>query len=65
MVAALIAANHKLTFALVVGGLHLIGGILAAFMIPAPAWFVVLDLVVAYLPMAWVGGFLGNAASRK
>ena len=65
LVAALIAANHKLTFALVVGGLHLIGGILAAFMIPAPAWFVVLDLVVAYLPMAWVGGFLGNAASRK
>ena len=65
LVAALIAANHKMTFALVVGGLHLLGGVAAAFMIPAPAWFIALDLIVAYLPMAWVGGFLGIAASRK
>lgn len=38
----------------------MIGGIAAAFMIPAPAWFVVLDLAVAYLPMAWIGGKLGD-----
>jgi hypothetical protein len=56
--AALLAASHKMTLALVVGGLHLIGGIAAAFMIPAPVWFVALDLVVAYLPMAWLGGRL-------
>lgn len=61
-VAALIAQTRKLTFALVVGGLHLIGGIIAAFMIPAPTWFVVLDLIVAYLPMAWLGG---NLATRN
>ncbi|MBK9289644.1 MAG: hypothetical protein IPN38_18725 [Flavobacteriales bacterium] len=60
LLAALIAANRKMTFALVVGGLHMIGGIAAAFMIPAPAWFVVLDLAVAYLPMAWIGGKLGD-----
>ncbi|HRH39191.1 MAG TPA: hypothetical protein PK760_12650 [Flavobacteriales bacterium] len=58
LIAALIAANHKITFALVVGGLHFVGGVMAAFMIPAPAWFIVLDLVVAYLPMAWLGGKL-------
>lgn len=58
-IAALIAATRKMTFALVVGGLHLLGGIAAAFMIPAPAWFVALDLIVAYLPMAWIGGRLG------
>ncbi len=56
LLAALIAASRKVTFALVVGGFHLIGGIAAAFMIPAPWWFIVLDLVVAYLPMAWLGG---------
>jgi hypothetical protein len=56
LIAALIAASRKMTFALVVGGFHLIGGIAAAFMIPAPAWFVALDLLVAYLPMAWLGG---------
>ena len=60
LLAALIAANRKMTFALVVGGLHLIGGIAAAFIIPAPTWFVVLDLAIAYLPMAWIGGKLGS-----
>jgi len=60
-IAALIAATRKMTFALVVGGLHLMGGIAAAFMIPAPAWFVALDLIVAYLPMAWIGGKLARA----
>jgi hypothetical protein len=58
LIAALIAATHKMTFALVVGGLHLVGGIMAAFMIPAPTWFIALDLIVAYLPMAWIGGRL-------
>ena len=60
IVAALIATSRKMTFALVVGGLHLIGGIMAAMMIPAPTWFIALDLGVAYLPMAWIGGRLGG-----
>ena len=60
LVAALIAATRKMTFALVIGLVHLVGGIAAAVLIPAPAWFIVLDLVVAYVPMAWVGGKLGG-----
>lgn len=59
-IAALIAATRKMTFALVVGALHLIGGIAAAIMIPAPTWFIVLDLALAYLPMAWIGGRLAT-----
>lgn len=58
-VAATIAATHKMTLALVIGALFLIGGIAAAFMIPGPTWFVVLDLVAAYFPMAYIGGKLG------
>jgi hypothetical protein len=57
-IAALLAATRKMTCALVVGVLHLLGGIAAAFIIPAPAWFTALDLIVAYLPMAWIGGRL-------
>ena len=57
-IAALIAVDRKMTVALVVGGLHFAGGVAAAFLIPAPTWFVVLDLTVAYLPMAWLGGRL-------
>lgn len=52
LLAGLIAASHKMTFALVVGFVHLLGGIAAAFIIPAPMWFIILDLVVAYVPMA-------------
>lgn len=61
LLAALIAATRKMTWALVVGGVHLLGGIAAAFMIPAPAWFVALDLLVAYIPMAWIGAKLARA----
>ena len=62
LIAAAIAATRKLTCALVVGGLHMLGGIAAAFIIPTPAWFVALDLIVSYMPMAWIGGRL---ASRR
>lgn len=53
--AAYVAASHKLIFSMVIGVMNLIGGIMAATMIPAPMWFIVLDLVVAYIPMAWLG----------
>lgn len=62
-IAAKIAASYKMTFAFVVGGIHLLGGIMAATMIPAPLWFILLDLVGAYLPMAWIGGRLANRSA--
>ena len=55
-VAAKIAANNKMKFALGIGVFFLIGGIAASQMIPAPTWFIVLDLVAAYIPMGWLGG---------
>jgi len=51
--AALIAANHKMKFALGIGVFFLIGGIANIFMLPSPTWFTVLDLAGAYIP--WVG----------
>lgn len=58
-IAARIAATHKMKFALAIGVLFLIGGIMNVVMLSAPMWFNVLDLVVAYLPMAWLAGRLG------
>nr|WP_294937198.1 hypothetical protein [uncultured Flavobacterium sp.] len=55
-VAARIAATHKMRFAMGIGIFFLIGGIFAVSMIPAPLWFDVTDLVLAYLPMAYLGG---------
>lgn len=47
--------------ALFVGVFYLVGGFVAVRMIPdPPVWFVVLDLAVAYLPMAWSGARLAN-----
>lgn len=61
LVAVKIAASHKRQIALGLGCLFLVGGIAASMMIPAPAWFIALDLIAAYLPMAWLGAKLGKA----
>ncbi len=60
-IAALIAATHKMKFALAIGCLFLIGGIMNVVMLPSPLWFTLLDLGVAYLPMAYLGGKLAGA----
>jgi len=62
--AYLIAASHKTAFAYVIGVVFLCGGIAACFMIPAPAWFMVADLVFAYLPMVWLGSLIGRRMTR-
>ena len=50
-----IAASHKMYFALGIGIFFLIGGISMVFMMPAPIWFIVVDLSLAYIPMSWLG----------
>lgn len=60
LVGSLITASRRAVVAYVVGAVFLCGGVAASFMIPAPTWFEVLDVVVAYLPMAWLGLSLAN-----
>ena len=55
---ARLAISRNSFLAILIGVFFLIGGIAAANMIPAPNWFVVTDLFLAYLPMAWLGGRL-------
>lgn len=57
--AARFGVSKKLILAMIVGGLFLLGGISNSFSIPAPMWFNVLDLIVAYIPMAYLGWKLG------
>jgi hypothetical protein len=54
-VAAALTRERKWPAALIPGLVFLTGGIMAVQMIPAPMWFNILDLVVAYVPMAWAG----------
>jgi hypothetical protein len=51
-------------FALGLGVFFLLGGIAAAFMIPAPTWFIILDLVAAYIPMAYLAGKLVDKKNK-
>ncbi len=58
--AARIAGTRKMLFAMVIGVAFLAGGIINVINLPAPAWFSALDLIVAYIPMGWLGGKLGT-----
>ena len=59
-VATKIAASHQLKLALGIGVFFLAGGVTAASMLGGPMWFNVTDLLLAYLPMGYMGGVLGR-----
>jgi hypothetical protein len=63
--AYLIAATCRAQLAHVIGAVFLLGGVAASFIIPAPAWFIALDLLVAYLPMAWLGIRIGAGVRQR
>lgn len=65
LVAHLIATTYRAQMAYVIGAVFLCGGVAASLMIPAPAWFVALDLLVAYLPMAWLGIQAGSRLRQR
>lgn len=52
---AYIAANRNMVLAIAVGAFFLSGGIQMVMELPSPMWFNVLDLVCAYIPMAFIG----------
>jgi len=65
LVAVLLAASHQLKLALGIGFLFLAGGITNVIMLPSPLWFNVVDLVGAYIPMAWAGWRLGRGKGSR
>lgn len=59
-VAAKVAVSHQMRIALIIGVLFLIGGVTAAITLGGPAWFIVSDLLLAYVPMGLIGGGLAG-----
>ncbi len=55
LLASIIAGSNHMRIALGIGVVFFIGGAVAVYMLPAPLWFNVVDLVFAYLPMAYLG----------
>jgi hypothetical protein len=63
--AALIAATHKMKFALAIGVIFLAAALVMVRLVGGPVWFIACDLALAYLPMAWLGGKIGVTMSRR
>lgn len=61
--AAKIAVNHQIKFALGIGVLFLAGGITNVILLPSPLWFSAFDLTLAYIPMGFLAAKL--AAGRS
>ena len=61
--AAKFAATRQFFNAMIVGFVFLAGGVSMVYMVGGPMWFILADLIIAYLPMAYLGGLL--ASSRK
>lgn len=64
ILAAKLGVKYKITLAFVIGFFFLAGGIMVNYLIPGPTWFAALDLAVAYLPMAWIGGKIGSRLKK-
>lgn len=60
--AVMIAGGYRLKISMLIGSLFLLGGIANVMMLPAPGWYIGVDLIGAYLPMAWIGGRLTGKA---
>ncbi len=59
-IAAKIAVSHHMKFAIGIGVCFMIGGVTAAIMLGGPVWFIVSDLLLAYIPMGFLGGILAG-----
>ena len=63
--AARLAVSRHMILAMAIGIFFLIMGIVMILSIPnTPTWFVWLDLLGAYLPMAFLGGLIGRRSAR-
>ena len=59
-VAARLAASHPMKLAMGMGVIFLLGGIAMVLNCGGPVWFIAVDLLLAYIPMALLGGFLAG-----
>ena len=50
-----LSRNAHIIFPLIIGSWFLFGGIYMVRVLPAPTWFVILDLIICYIPMSLLG----------
>jgi Na+/citrate or Na+/malate symporter len=60
LLASLIAKSHRKRIALTTGVVFFVAGAMAVSMLPAPLWFNITDLALAYIPMALLGHWIST-----
>ena len=55
LIAGRIAVTNKMKYSIAIGGLFLLG----------PTWFAAVDILIAYIPMAWIGGKLAEKYRKQ
>ncbi len=63
-IAAKVAASHRMKLAMLIGAFFLLGGIAMVLNCGGPNWFIAADLILAYFPMAWIGGTLAGSRAE-
>ncbi len=64
-IAAKLASSHRMKFAIGIGVIFLLGGTSMVITIGGPLWFNVSDLVLAYIPMSYLGGILAGGKKSR
>ncbi|MEM6805716.1 MAG: hypothetical protein AAF696_30235 [Bacteroidota bacterium] len=64
-IAARFAESDPMRLSMFIGGFFLLGGIMMVMSLPSPIWFSLLDLLGAYIPMAWLGYKIGKTPSTS
>ncbi len=64
-ITAYIVPNQKMMYALLIATWFMIGGIMNIFMLPSPTWFTITDLLGAYFPMGFLGGYIATRLTKE
>ena len=65
LIVARFAASRQLQISLIIGSLFFVGGLQMVMELPSPMWFNVLDLGLAYFPMALLAHKLGRSSMKS
>lgn len=60
IIVAKLSKKSSIILPLIVGMYFLLGGIYMIIILPAPMWFILLDVILGYIPMALLGWKLAN-----
>lgn len=58
-------AAHKMVLAMFIGLFFLAGGIYMVVILPSPIWFTLVDLLGAYLPVAYFAGKIASSGKNE